>query len=428
MKYTRIEPYIGIGLNVIETDNFKSEYLTVLFSSPLGPKTASYNSLLCNVSISGCERYPTLKDISIALDRLYDSGITPLSLKRGENHISGYSVSSLDSKYAFDGEDIFSSALDILYEIMLYPKLKNGGYYPNAVEIEKNNLINAIEAKKNDKVAYAPQRCIRHMCDGEPYATPSCGEIDIVRDIDPISLYEYSRKLYKTSCAEVFYIGKNPEKAEAFTERIVECFGVCRNTEFTAASEHKTVHVKRVIEHENVTQAKLSMGFCTGRALSDGDYHKFTVFNEIFSGSPSGRLFRNIREKLSLCYYCRCSADPFKKIAVISSGIRSEDAEKTEKEIMNQLNDLASGHISQKELELSKKTLLSSYRELYDSPISLVNWYYNRLLSGNDELLIDPAENARLIQSVSAEDVAKCAADMVLDTVYLMEGGDDGDK
>lgn len=425
MKYTRKELYPGVGLNVIETDIFKSEYLTVLFSSPLSPKSASYNSLLCNVPIRGCEKYPTLKDISIALDRLYDSGITPLSFKRGENHVSGYSLSSLDSKYAFDNEDIFSSTLDILGEIMFSPKLKDGGYYPDTVSIEKDNLISAIDAKKNDKVAYANMRCVYHMCKGEPYATPGCGEAEVVREIDPISLYAHSRKLYTTSRVEVFYVGSNAEKAENFLRQLTEVFGVKRTVKFTTACEHKVNSVKRIIEQESVTQAKLSMGFCTNKALLDGDYHKFTVFNEIFSSSPSSRLFQNVREKLSLCYYCRCTADPFKKIAIVSSGIRSEDAKKTENEILNQLNDLASGNVTQKELDLAKKTLCSSYKELCDSPASLVSWYFNRLLTESGELLISPEENASLIQSVSVDDVAKCAGDMMLDTVYLMKGSDE---
>ena len=52
------------------------------------------------------------------------------------------------------------------------------------------------------------------------------------------------------------------------------------------------------------------------------------LMNALLGGTPHSLLFRNVREKLSLCYYCASSYDRLKGLLLIDSGVEEQNAEK----------------------------------------------------------------------------------------------------
>ncbi len=423
MEFTRKNLGDNIGLNHIKTDRFKSEALTVLFNSPLDKVRASHTALLMSVLMRGCNRFPTVQALSRRLDELYDASLAPVCFKRGENHICGFSLSCLKNKFAFDAEDIFTSCLDVLLDVITDPTVKDGVFDPEYVKCEKDNLISGIKAKKNDKISFAPAQCVKYMCGDEPFAVDESGDIDIISNITPRSLYEFYTDEFLKFGIQIFYVGTSPEPVCKFADKLFLRMGASDKYPFYASVVHTAPDdVKRITENEDVSQGKLSIGFTTQNRLSDGDYYKYTLFAEIFSNSPSSRLFKNVREKLSLCYYVRCSTDPHKGIAVVSLGIDNNKAKEAEDEILNQIDMLAKGDITPEDIQLAKLTVSAAYREIYDTASGMINWYYNRLCAGEKGLMIPPEDNSALIQGVTADDVAKCASALKQDTVYFMRG------
>ncbi len=427
MDYSRKIIDNGIGFNTLGDElskKFKFESVAVMFNSPLDERRASYAALLLNVLMRGNNKFPTVQLLSRRLDELYDASLSSSCFKRGENHVCVFALTCFKNEYGFSDINIIESALDVLYEVLTDPVTVNGVFSSFFVEREKANLIDGINARKNDKVSYAPSRCVKIMCESEPYSIEPFGSIEIISEITAEALYDfYKNEFVKFGC-EVFYLGEDPVPAHTFAKKLKTAFANDEKYSIIASTEHITKDVKRVCEIENVSQAKLSMGLNTGKRLSEEDYYKYTVFAEIFSNSPSSRLFKNVREKLSLCYYCKCVTDHHKGIAVVSLGIDADKAVDAENEIMHQIKLMADGHISEEELELAKLTINAAYREVYDTQAGLINWYYNRLCAGDGQRLISPIENAKRIMGVNTKDVSECAALIKLDTVYVMKGGD----
>ena len=83
----------------------------------------------------------------------------------------------------------------------------------------------------------------------------------------------------------------------------------------------------------DVTQGKLGMGFACG---SD-DYAAALMGNTLFGGSSNSKLFLNVREKLSLCYYASSAYHRQKRLITVSSGIEFQNYQKAYDEIMAQL-------------------------------------------------------------------------------------------
>src|SRR5690625_7611044 len=77
------------------------------------------------------------------------------------------------------------------------------------------------------------------------------------------------------------------------------------SADFTPKSEDwtKRDEPQVIIEKQDIQQAKLHLGYRTNSTYQDDDYHALQVFNGVFGGFPSSKLFINVREKNSLAYY-----------------------------------------------------------------------------------------------------------------------------
>ena len=78
---TRKNIYNGVNLNVINSDKFKTNYMSVCFVLPLEKESIHFNSLLPKVLARGSEKYPDMAKISERLEYLYASGINPVFIK-----------------------------------------------------------------------------------------------------------------------------------------------------------------------------------------------------------------------------------------------------------------------------------------------------------------------------------------------------------
>ncbi|MBQ3100614.1 MAG: insulinase family protein [Clostridia bacterium] len=402
---------------LVETDKFKANYMSLLFNVPLSRDTVAFNALLPMVLTRGTANLPSMRDINLTLDNLYASSISPRCFKRGENHFFGFNAYMLDNAYAPDGCDITSGVLEILNDIINNPLVIENAFKKEYVESEKNNLCDRILSVINNKNRYAVTRCVEEMCKDEPFGIGDCGNIDDVKRITASDLYDYYLSAVKNFSSDVFCVGRFDDSFEKGLKDITSAFNARSSALNNTTVKLKADSVKRVEEDQPVKQAKLSIGYRTGITLNSLDYCKFIVFNEIFSSSPMSKLFRNVREKLSLAYYCHSIPEPLKGIMVVSSGIDSSNRQKAEDEIARQLELVRTGDISDDELNSAKASIINAYRELEDSHEALERWYSVRMLAQRSD---SPAEAAKDILAVTKEDVIAAANAVSLDTVYYM--------
>ena len=127
----------------------------------------------------------------------------------------------------------------------------------------------------------------------------------------------------------------------------------------------------------------------------------------------------NVREKLSLCYFCYASVDGLKGTMLTVAGIKNENKEIAEKEILVQLGEIVRGNITDDEFLCAKQSLFNTYRAIFDSPTGIEGWYLVRACA-NLFTTVEEAHTA--IEGLRKEDVMAVAAKITLDTVYFMRG------
>ena len=411
----------GCALTIIQSDKFKTEYFELNFILPLREETASCAALLPSVLKRGCKRYPTMTLLTKRLDYLYSTGFSSRVLKRGENQVIGFTADFLRDSLIPDGKSLANDVFDVFHAVLFEPLLENGAFKAEYVESEKKNQIDGIRSLINNKNAYAMKKCHEAMCRGSFFAVSENGTEENTAAITPEKLYAFYRDLISFARIEMCYVG-TADEADILSRAKALVADIERSVKPTVPTEvfsRTRTDLQEMTEEMEVAQGKLILGFSSGHTLKDEDYTAYSLFNEIFGGSPTSKLFDNVREKMSLCYYCRSIPEAHKGILTVASGIENENRDKAVSEILRQLELTKDGVISDEEFSAAKKSLINSYRQLYDDNAGMALWYLSRHIAGNRKSIEDVIEE---IDGITKEQVAHCAADTKVDTIFFLKG------
>ncbi len=410
----------NVTLRALQTDKFKTACFSVNFVRPHSKEGAALDALLPSVLLRGTERYPDISAISACLDELYGASFGNLVRRKGEMKLTGFYGDFIEDAFVPQGEEIFAPMVEFLEEMLYHPLKENGHFCTRFVEGEKENLINAIEASLNDKRGYATAKMLEAMCRDEAYGVPRLGYREDVEKITPQALWEHYELLLKEAPIEIFYAGRRSPREAA------ECFG--RVFGSRPAPESRTDYETKVIRKAeavrelsgalDVTQGKLVMGLRTGITLTDEDYPALLLLNAVYGAGMTSKLFVNVREKLSLCYYAGSSIEKYKGVMLISSGVDFENYEKAKNAILEELEACRRGQISEEELESARLQVLSSLRASMDAPTQLDDFYCGMALFGGSDL----PEMMEKVEKLTAADLTAAARKLSLDTIYFLKG------
>lgn len=415
---SRVELFDNVYLTAIQSDKFKTGCFSVNFLRPLRRSEAAQNALICGVLLAGCEGHPDIRSISIRLDELYGASVGTLVRKKGELQSVGLYADFVEDAVA--GETVFAPLTEFVGELLLAPCLENGAFRTDYVETERCNLVNSMRAALNSKQGYANLQMLKAMCPDEPYGIPYQGEEEDLDGVTAQSLYAHYQTLLAQSRVELFYLGRlSPDEAAACFRRMLRDLPRGEIAPIPAPVEKAAGAVKTPEQRMQLAQSKLAMGFRAARASAPDELARMLCFAVLYGGGSSSKLFLNVREAKSLCYYANAAYDKYKGALRVNCGVAAENFEAARDEILAQLADCAEGRFSQEELDAAKRMIAAQLRADLDSPGRLDEFYLGQALLGERyELgdLIDALEN------VGSQDVQRAAQSVRLDTVFFLRG------
>ena len=413
----------GVGLTCVTTPKFKRAVLRVMLLLPLGEEDAACRACLPSVLRRGTAKLRDLRALGEALDGLYGARIEPVVRKEGEALAIGFLADCIDEAYASGADGLTGKVIDLLAALLYDPFLQDGCFSPDYTAGERDALLDRIAAQKNDPRQWAPRRLTELMCAGEAYGLPALGTAAQAEKIGERKLYAAYRRALAEGQLELFYCGTRAP------DDIAALFG---GTPLAAARERAVPlppvrvlaqpagEVREVIEEEPVAQGKLSLGFRTGgHTLTGGDPAAYWVFQTLFGGSTSSKLFVHVREEQSLCYYASAQYIASKGLMLVNSGIENADFERARDEILRQLDACRTDDITDSEIESARKTLATGWRTMLDDPLSLERYWLGQAAAGT---LVPPEERVSQIAAVDRARIVAAARDTALDTVYFMKG------
>ena len=420
MFENRREIMQDVFLTYLPAQHFKTSRLTLNLIAPLRRETASANALLPAVMRRGTVRYPDMESLSAALDTLYGANIDYTVRKKGERQCVGFAAGFIDDAFTPHGEKLLEPVAELLGELLLEPVTQRGRFLSEYVDSEKANLIDAIRGLKNDKRDWADIRLMQEMCAGEPYSVLRLGDEETASRLNNQTLYTHGQALLSGSRVELIYCGSAEEKrVEDAVLAALAALPRGAQTELPPVERVQAPAQPRLVtETMDVTQGKLAMGYRCG---SD-DYPAMVLANLIFGGTSNSKLFLNVREKLSLCYYASSIAYIHKGLLLVASGIEFDKFEAARDEIFAQLEAMKQGQITNEEFTAAKRCVASDLRSLTDSQGELEGFYLAQVLDGLD---YGPMELAELVEDVTKEDIIRIAQSVECDMIYFLRGLDE---
>ena len=411
----------GVTLRICRDTRFKQGCLSFQLVRQMDEAESAMNALLPAVLLRGTKNCPDLRSITEHLDELYGASVAPLVRRVGDYQNTGVYCGFLDDRFALPGDKVLESVIAFLEEVLLDSPLENGAFLSTFVESEKKNLIATIESEMNDKRAYSMSRLLKVMCAADTFGLPRLGEIDQVAAITPEALYSHYQKILRESPIEVFYVGAaEADQVAAPLRRLLARL----DRQPIALLPQTALHScegQNVVESMEVTQGKLCMGFTTPITNRDEKFPAMQILNTIFGAGMTSKLFMNVREKMSLCYFIGSGYYGTKGIVTVAAGIDFDKEELTRQEVLRQLDACRRGEITEAELKAAKEAILTSLRATHDSPGAIEGFYATAALSG---LRFGHSEYMEAVEAVTVADVVECAKLTQLHTTYFLKGAD----
>lgn len=410
----------GVGFSSIIDKRFKTNKIAINLITALNEKTVTANAIIPALLKKGHKDCSDFTVFSRQLEELYGSFLSGYVQKLGDYQVMSLSITGIDDKYTLDDDIITEKTAEILSNLALNPILVNGVFDAKQVELEKTSLIDTIEAEINEKRTYAINQLVKIMCESEPFGVPKYGYVGQAKSLTPQVIKAAYDELLHSARIEIIYVGcSNEDKAmQVFKKAFNQ---VKRNyTQLAPITVHpKSETVNEKTDMIAVAQSKMVLGFSTAKVLTIDQVIATKLMVSVLGGTPSSKLFVNVREKLSLCYYCAARYDRFKGIMMIDSGVEANNIDKARVEIVKQLECIQSGDFTNEEMSNALLSIKNALNTVYDSDYSIEAWYMGQILSGTN---FSPFEEAAKLDTVTREQIIEAANMLLLDTVYILTG------
>ncbi len=408
----------GVTFGSVTDDRFKIGRLSATLIVPLSKETAAANALLSCVLTRSCKKYPDFTALSRKLDSLYGAALYPSVNQIGDHQTLTISVTGIDDRYALDGESVSSELAELLCSILFEPNIVDGHFVDDDVEQERRQLIENIDSEYNDKRLYAIKRCIELMCKDELYSIGRFGSKEDVEKLTHENIYSAWKNLLNSSRVELTMLGNSDvQKAyEGFEKYFKERPRTFNETNHQEVTPKKVIHES---ETEDVSQSKLVMGFRCSYFKNDEDCLANSLMSAVLGGTPTSKLFLNVREKESLCYYCVSRVDNNKGIMLIDSGVETKNIEKTEEAALKQLNALKNGAVTDSEIDNAKLAIKNSLMSSLDNLGAIQSFYTSKIMRENR---LSPLKAAEAVDRITKDKIVELAQSIELDTVFALRG------
>ena len=302
VSYSREELGRGISLTRIYDKKFKSNCVKIAFISPLNEKTACVNAMLQTVLVTSNAEIPSRTKLTSTLTGLYGSSIGTNCGTIGDYQSVGLSASFIGDDYTIDGEVISVQVVRQLLNCLLRPHLVDGKFCEKYFTLRKQELIDAIVATVNDKRGYALLQAKKVIFEGEPAAVSAIGTVELAENITQEDLLRQHKKLLESAKIEITISGGGNTAA---AEKLIrdEMAALIRvspveKIDYRHNSPAKAEPVYRELKMQ-VSQSKMVMAFKSDYE----DIYTAKLFCMLLGATPFSKLFANVRQKMSLCYY-----------------------------------------------------------------------------------------------------------------------------
>lgn len=415
MKRENLAP--GVFLNTLDAQKFNRCRITIRFQYPACRETATASAVLPLVLERCCADYPDMTLLSRRLAKLYGADLSVDNSTNGANRVLTVSVTGIKDEFALEGEDLTAEYADLVFGVAFRPYLVNGRFDEEALAIERGKLRQQLQAEVNDKRLYCVRQARRRFFGDSLAGVERDGYLEEVDGVTPRLLTQVYEEMLCRASIEVTAIGAKDETVRRLLLAALEG----RRRDWQAPLPGLFMPRRQPdhqVETMDMVQAKLCLLFTAGRCTGAQEIAASRLAMALYGGSVTSRLFLNVREKQSLCYYCSSSYTSVTGCMMVDSGVEPANARKAEAAILKELAQLCDGPITDEEMEDCRRGLLSSLESVEDSLSGLEGWYFAEIARGGP--VSTPAQARAALEQVTKEQVRQVLRQFTLSVSYLL--------
>lgn len=411
---TREKLLDGVHFTAVEGD-YKRTRLSVYLSGPASRQTQTATALAPYLLERGTRALPDKILLGRRLLTLYGSTMEADYSQYGASRVIEAFISGADGELLNGGGEVTRERFALLGDLLCDPDVSDGAFREQGVAIEREKLRETIRSIINDKRDYCFRKLTESFYEGDLRALPTDGFESDLDTLGGKNTYEIYRDFIKSCSVEIFYAGRNAaaqkEAALELAKRLSPASAPIARLE--AMPKRETVEIS---EEMDVEQDKLALAFTTGRTLPREDMNALRVACSLLGGTPTSRLFVNVREKKSLCYYITSSASyESGGGAFIECGVDARQVKLAREAILNELETLADKGPTDKEMAELALTYKNIYGAVGDSSRAINSYLFTGVQRVGE--LVTPETQLKELLAVSADDVKRLLRELHLNTV-----------
>ena len=417
MKYTK-KDLASYNLHLINTDKFKTITMKVVFSSPIKKEEITMRNVLSDILLQSSKKYESRRELTIKAEDLYAADIYNNTQRLGNYILTSMNLQVLNDKYTEEGN--FEKAVKFLSEIIFNPDIENNSFKEDKLDLVLSNVKVALESLKEDATNYSLLRLMEAYDKDSPASFRMVGYQEDINKINPENLYAYYQKMIDYDYVDIYVVGDiNNNKVQEIIKKYFK-FRIVKKQRTKYELKQKTLRNRRLIAKETIenNQSKLAIACNITKASKYEINYPLVLANIIYGGGPDSKLFKDVREKNSLCYSIYSYPVKLDNLLVISAGIDKDNYQKTLDLTTKILKDMKQGKFNDKDISIAKEYYNTACEEVEENEYKIINEYLSQEILGTEPL----EERVKIMNKVTKKDIIKVIKKVNMDTVFLLEG------
>lgn len=413
----------GMKLSFIRLEKFKTIGLSLKFIQKFDVAELNRRALVPLILIAGTKNHPNKQEIQKQLDYLYGTDLYVSTQKIGNESVVSFDMNLVNERYLLDKTDLLEAGIRLLSEVIFFPKMVHAHFSTRIANAEKRMLKEDLEAQYHDKFEYSFELFKKKMFQGESFEYSPRGILESIDQENIQDLTNYYRKMIHQDQKEMLIIG---DFDIARVKYLISKYFVFPDVNIKATWIDEETSSRslpqKVVDYGDLSQSRISIGFRTNIRSTDRLFHSMVLFNLLFGETDQSLLFQTVREEMQLAYYVSSAYMPNKGVLFVFAGVDPSKEEEASNTVLQVLEKLQKGIISDESIFLAKEYYISRLRKNNDSMQNIMaRTFMNIQLFGR---MIEIEELIQAISEVTKSDIIQAGQSLVLDTIHFYKKGD----
>ncbi len=294
--------------------------------------------------------------------------------------INAYTSKEYTMYYAVVLDRHVDTAIDVLCDI-----LKNSLFDSKAMEFEKGVVLEEIKMHEDTPDELIHDFFTEKILNGHSFGKPIIGSEKSIKNLKRENILEYLKEWYSPQNTIISFAGAVTDRA---VETLKDYLTDWKGKKIARPPLPPVFRGGLNLKKKKTEQVHLCLGV-KGVSQIDEDRYPYAILDNILGGSPSSRLFQEVREKRGLVYSIHSISSPFRDfgISYVYAGTSGENLKQVVDLILEQFANIKKLGVKPDELARAKEYLKGTLVLGLESTFSRMNWlaksefYYGRTLT-----------------------------------------------